>query len=77
MIPIGGFKGWDIGRVIYGLKCTANATTNSAHGVKLARNGEGLAVLEGNIPLLYGEVTDQDVDILDREKVFIDEICLH
>ena len=35
-----------------------------------------MAVLEEtNIPLLvHGEVTDQDVDIFDREKVFIDEI---
>ena len=55
----------------------ANATTNSAHGVTNWRKTERvLAVLEEtNIPLLvHGEVTDQDVDIFDREKVFIDEI---
>ena len=55
----------------------ANATTNSAHGVTNWRKTERvLAVLEEtNTPLLvHGEVTDQDVDIFDREKVFIDEI---
>ena len=55
----------------------ANATTNSAQGVTNWRKTERvLAVLEEtNIPLLvHGEVTDQDVDIFDREKVFIDEI---
>ena len=55
----------------------ANATTNSAHGVTNWRKTEKvLSVLEEtNIPLLvHGEVTNQDVDIFDREKVFIDEI---
>ncbi|MFM9976676.1 MAG: dihydroorotase [Sphingomonadaceae bacterium] len=53
----------------------AHATTNSAHGVTdvMALS----AVLEtmqriGMPLLLHGEVTDADVDIFDREAVFID-----
>ncbi len=53
----------------------ANATTNSAHGVTDIRNI--YPVLERmqaiGMPLLvHGEVTDPDVDIFDREAVFID-----
>lgn len=53
----------------------SGATTNSAAGVKSV---DALApVLEAmqqhEVPLLvHGEVTDADVDIFDREKVFID-----
>ncbi|MAF29555.1 MAG: dihydroorotase, partial [Croceicoccus sp.] len=53
----------------------ANATTNSAHGVTDIR---GLTpVLEtlqriGMPLLIHGEVTDSDVDIFDREAVFIE-----
>jgi len=55
----------------------ANATTNSAHGVTDVRNI--CKVLERmqaiGMPLLvHGEVTDADVDIFDREAVFIDRI---
>lgn len=55
----------------------ANATTNSAHGVtdigRLAPVLERMA--EIGMPLLiHGEVTDQSVDIFDREAVFIDSI---
>jgi dihydroorotase len=55
----------------------ANATTNSAHGVTDIRNIS--AVLERmeriGMPLLvHGEVTDADVDIFDREKVFIGRV---
>jgi dihydroorotase len=55
----------------------AHATTNSAHGVTDIR---ALApVLEAmqriGMPLLiHGEVTDREVDIFDREAVFIDRI---
>lgn len=55
----------------------ANATTGSAHGVT---DIAGLRpVLErmqdiGMPLLIHGEVTDQDVDIFDREAVFIDRI---
>ncbi|BAI72626.1 dihydroorotase [Azospirillum sp. B510] len=55
----------------------ANATTNSAHGVtdiaRLAPVLERMA--EIGMPLLiHGEVTDQSVDIFDREAVFIDRV---
>ena len=55
----------------------ANATTNSAQGVTDVRNI--LPVLERmeaiGMPLLvHGEVTDPDVDVFDREAVFIDRI---
>ncbi len=53
----------------------AHATTNSAHGVtdlrRLTRVFETMQRL-GMPLLLHGEVTDTDVDIFDREKVFID-----
>ncbi|QQP90920.1 dihydroorotase [Skermanella sp. TT6] len=55
----------------------AHATTNSAHGVTDLDKVAG--VLERmqriGMPLLvHGEVTDQDVDIFDREAVFIDRV---
>ena len=55
----------------------ANATTNSAHGVTDIRKLAG--VLEtmqriGMPLLIHGEVTDRDIDIFDREAVFIDRI---
>jgi dihydroorotase len=55
----------------------AHATTNSAHGVTDIR--ALTAVLEtmqriGMPLLIHGEVTDRDVDIFDREAVFIDRI---
>ena len=53
----------------------AHATTNSAHGVsdiaKLALVLEQMQKI-GMPLLIHGEVTDADVDIFDREKVFID-----
>jgi dihydroorotase len=57
----------------------ANATTNSAHGVTDIRNIH--AALEAmqriGMPLLiHGEVTDADVDIFDREAVFIDRTLI-
>ncbi|WP_170005442.1 dihydroorotase [Pseudopontixanthobacter vadosimaris] len=55
----------------------ANATTNSAQGVTAVRNI--MPVLERmqqtGMPLLvHGEVTDHEVDIFDREAVFIERI---
>lgn len=55
----------------------ANATTNSSHGVTDIKNIH--SVLEKmqkiGMPLLvHGEVTDSDIDIFDREAVFIDRI---
>lgn len=55
----------------------AGATTNSASGVTdLRRCDETLAAMqELGLPLLvHGEVTDPDIDIFDREAVFIDRI---
>ena len=55
----------------------ANATTNSAHGVtdigKLAPVFEAMQRI-GMPLLIHGEVTDRDVDIFDRETVFIDRV---
>ncbi|MBB5686859.1 dihydroorotase [Sphingobium boeckii] len=53
----------------------AHATTNAAHGVTDVKNiHAALAAMEKiGMPLLvHGEVTDPDVDIFDREAVFID-----
>jgi dihydroorotase len=53
----------------------AHATTNAAHGVTDIRNiHAALAAMERiGMPLLvHGEVTDHQVDIFDREAVFID-----
>jgi dihydroorotase len=53
----------------------AGATTNSAAGVaQLEALFPTLAAMEeADLPLLiHGEVTDSDIDIFDREKVFID-----
>lgn len=55
----------------------ANATTNSSHGVTDIKNI--YPVLETmqriGMPLLvHGEVTDADIDIFDREAVFIERV---
>jgi len=53
----------------------AGATTNSDAGVTdLARAHAAIAAMEKHgLPLLvHGEVTDPDVDIFDRERMFID-----
>ena len=55
----------------------AHATTNSAHGVTDIRNI--YAALErmrriGMVLCVHGEVTDAEVDIFDREAVFIDRV---
>jgi dihydroorotase len=53
----------------------ANATTNSAHGVSAIRHI--MPVLErmadiGMILCVHGEVTDPEIDVFDREAVFIE-----
>lgn len=55
----------------------AGATTNSASGVTDIRNI--YPVLEamadcGMLLLVHGEVTDAEIDIFDREKVFLDQV---
>ncbi len=55
----------------------ANATTNSAFGVTdMARIANVLERMQADgMPLLvHGEVTDGDVDVFDREAVFIDKV---
>jgi dihydroorotase len=55
----------------------AGATTNSASGVKDFSRVQGVLekMAEIGLPLcLHGEVTDPDIDIFDREAVFIDRI---
>ena len=57
----------------------ANATTNSAHGVSDVKHiHDVLDTMEDiGMPLLvHGEVTHKDVDIFDREAVFIDEVMV-
>ena len=55
----------------------AGATTNSASGVRDFDRVRGVldAMADAGIPLLcHGEVTDPDIDIFDREAVFIDRV---
>ena len=57
----------------------AHATTNSAHGVTsvetIAPVIERMQAID--MPLLiHGEVTDPDVDVFDREAVFIDRVLI-
>ncbi|XVF14581.1 hypothetical protein REPUB_Repub09cG0073200 [Reevesia pubescens] len=65
--------------VVFAVKVyPAGATTNSQDGVT-DLFGKCLAVLEEmveqNMPLLvHGEVTDSNIDVFDREKVFIDSV---
>ncbi len=64
--------------VVQGVKLyPAGATTNSDAGVTdIAKCYAALETMEmNNLPLLvHGEVTDPDVDVFDREKIFIDQI---
>ncbi len=55
----------------------AGATTNSASGVRVFDRVRAVfeAMAAAGIPLLvHGEVTDSDIDIFDREAVFIDRV---
>lgn len=65
-------------RVVFGVKLyPAGATTNSDGGVTdISRVEEPLAVMaELGLPLLvHGEVTNSDVDLFDREAVFLDKV---
>ena len=54
----------------------AGATTNSDSGVTdLKHTYKALEVMQelGMVLAIHGEVTDRDIDVFDREKVFIDE----
>lgn len=63
-------------RVVQAVKYyPAGATTNSEFGVTDIRKCDRVfaAMQQVNMPLLlHGEVTDQDIDVFDREKVFIE-----
>lgn len=55
----------------------ANATTNSAFGVTSVRNiypALERMQRQGMVLCIHGEVTDPDVDIFDREAVFLDRV---
>lgn len=71
---IAGFQAGVIGAVkLY----PAHATTNSAAGVRDIADVQPVleAMAEHDIPLcVHGEVTDVDVDVFDREAVFIDRV---
>ncbi|MDE1713492.1 dihydroorotase, partial (plasmid) [Chromobacterium amazonense] len=63
---------------VHGVKLyPAGATTNSDHGVTdIAHAMPALqAMAEVGMPLLvHGEVTDADIDVFDREAVFIERV---
>ncbi len=70
-------RGYELGVFAACKLYPAHATTNSAHGVTDIRKLTGLLETMQRIgmPLLiHGEVTDRDVDIFDREAVFIERI---
>lgn len=57
----------------------ANATTNSAHGVtQISALRDVFEAMQAiGMPLLvHGEVTDREIDIFDREAVFIDRVLM-
>ncbi|MDG1732894.1 MAG: dihydroorotase [Thalassotalea sp.] len=64
--------------IVYAAKLyPAGATTNSDSGVTDIKNIYPVleAMQDAGLPLLlHGEVTDNDIDIFDREKVYIDRI---
>jgi dihydroorotase len=70
-------RGHQIGAWVAAKLYPANATTNSARGVSDIRNirptVERMQAI-GMPLLIHGEVTDPDVDVFDREAVFIDRI---
>ena len=57
----------------------AGATTNSAEGVTDIRKCDAAleAMQEAGLPLLvHGEANDPDIDIFDREKIFIERVLM-
>jgi dihydroorotase len=65
-------------RVVHAVKYyPAGATTNSASGVtQIGRTFATLAAMEehGMVLSIHGEVTDPDIDIFDRERVFTERV---
>jgi dihydroorotase len=70
-------QGWEEGVFAAVKLYPAHATTNSAFGVtdyhRVSSVLERMAAL-GMPLLIHGEVTDPDVDVFDREAVFIDRV---
>ena len=69
-------RGHDEGVWVAAKLYPAGATTNSASGVTDVRNiYPALARMEkiGMLLCVHGEVTDPDIDVFDREAVFIDQ----
>ena len=67
------------GHIVAAKLYPAGATTNSTHGVtNIANIYPALEALSdtGLLLLVHGEVTHPDIDIFDREKVFIDTILV-
>ena len=72
-------RGFEEGVWIAAKLYPAGATTNSASGVTDIRNiYPALARMEkiGMVLCVHGEVTDPDVDVFDREAVFIDRVLI-
>ena len=72
-------RGYEAGEVFAAKLYPANATTNSEHGVTNVNKIH--AVLEKmqriGMPLLvHGEVTDPEIDIFDREAVFVSRVLM-
>ena len=70
-------RGFEEGVWIAAKLYPANATTNSAFGVTDIRNiYPALERMQriGMVLCVHGEVTDPDVDVFDREAVFIDRV---
>jgi len=75
--PLELARGFEAGAWVAAKLYPANATTNSAHGVTDVRKlYPALEAMERiGMPLLvHGEVTDPEVDVFDREAVFIDRV---
>ena len=70
-------QGWEAGVFAAAKLYPAHATTNSAHGVTdLSKLWDVFTIMQriGMPLLIHGEVTDPEVDVFDRENVFIDRV---
>lgn len=70
-------QGWEAGVFAAAKLYPAHATTNSSHGVTdPARLWDVFSIMQrlGMPLLIHGEVTDPEVDVFDRENVFIDRV---
>jgi len=73
--PADIFEAKEQGLVVAAKLYPAGATTNSSSGVTdISKLGPVFAAMEqtGMLLLIHGEVTDNDIDIFDREGVFIE-----